>query len=502
MNMEMIDLKKFITVASFVFLLMILIQPAKCQEDIKVYYNSMEIEFDDVPPIVESGRTLVPFRKLAQALGVNVEYISDSKKIFAHNMNIDVQMTISQEIMYIDRNPYKMLVAPNIVGDRTVIPLRDFSQAFGLEVHYNDKLREIQIVDNKEYEIEMNIDGFYALGTAHRSSWEELFGESYPDVSSNPKLELYRSVYLGWYELRKGVLASSGGAHGFNKPAGFQNVINNISKNGKEPIMMIFAEDSGDLVNQLTSTRVRQSIISSIIDELDRYGYKGVNLDFEGLGLSSDPSIISNTRKAYSSFVAALHKELNGEYKLVITTPPGNSAYQGYDFKELARYADQIVVMSYDYHDRSLPSATAPIEKVREGLEIISNDVPGSKISMGIRLPAIRYQRGATENNDVLGNDPAEEIVYFNWQITHPYLDSVMSFIAKEDLQIKWHPESSVSYVEFNEENSESIIFMESEESIKRKIMLVDELALDGVSLWRIGTVPNFVYDTLNNAKK
>ncbi len=107
--------------------------------------------------------------------------------------------------------------------------------------------------------------------------------------------------------------------------------------------------------------------------------------------------------------------------QLILTVPPANSVYEGYDYHRLGELADEMIVMVYDYHDRNLPSATAPIILVEAGIQQLVEMVPADKIALGVGLPAVRY----AETED-------------GWKVTHPYLHSVYELMEEQRLFPEW----------------------------------------------------------------
>lgn len=91
---------------------------------------------DSVPQIV-NGRTMVPIRAIVEALGGKVEYESVEKKITIKLNDKTLDMWIGSTSMTVN-NTYKTIdVAPFIIGDRTMVPVRFVAENFGYEVEWN-----------------------------------------------------------------------------------------------------------------------------------------------------------------------------------------------------------------------------------------------------------------------------------------------------------------------------------------------------------------------------
>lgn len=499
-------------------------------DELEIYLNNEKLEFDDVSPVIEDGRTLVPFRKLAESIGVEVDWIAEKEKIIAESEILKFTMTVGSNMAYLNEIEIQMDVSPKIIEGRTLIPLRRFSETFDVNVDYING--EIYMTQLEKLELkDKTLSGFYTLGYEGRSSWEELFQASYPDVKEDSRVRHFNNIHLGWFEVSdEGNLISSGERYGFRRPAGYENVLENLADKGINRNLTIIAnqkttntgEKEVDLKEIFEDKNLRANLIEEIIEELNKDDYTGVNLDIEELGLGNEQEEINEIRENYVNFVSELADKMNENHELVITVHPPNSVYKGYDYEKLGEIADKLVLMAYDYHDRNLPSHTAPLDKVEDGIEQLKEKVPGNQIVLGVRFPAVKYQEAPIEqeepdnlngaenfdeldDNEVLpeeeiDKDPLEEKeVTEEWIISNPYLDSVYQLKEEKNLGKKWDPFRKVNYLNFEtEDGSEIYIYMESERSLLYKWSLIIDYDLKGASFWRIGAVPDFVYEQVD----
>lgn len=90
-----------------------------------------------VEPTIISGSTMVPFRAIFQALGMNVSFNSTTKTILATQGTYRMQLTIGSRNVLINNTTTKVMpVAPNIIRGTTMVPLRFISEETGLDVTY------------------------------------------------------------------------------------------------------------------------------------------------------------------------------------------------------------------------------------------------------------------------------------------------------------------------------------------------------------------------------
>ena len=118
----------------------------KYADRIHVFHLDDIIDFD-VEPIIENGRTLVPFRAIFEAMGCAVYYAAeDGKQIVSAKRADDVLMlTIGDDKMYFNGKEITLDVPAKIKDSRTLVPLRAVSEAFECQVDWYGDIRTILI---------------------------------------------------------------------------------------------------------------------------------------------------------------------------------------------------------------------------------------------------------------------------------------------------------------------------------------------------------------------
>ena len=99
----------------------------------KIVVNS-EVKAIDAAPIVENGRTFVPFRALAEAFGATVAFDEATQAVTAELNGTKVVMTIGSAEYTVNGEVKTADVAPFINGSRTMVPVRFVAEAFGINV--------------------------------------------------------------------------------------------------------------------------------------------------------------------------------------------------------------------------------------------------------------------------------------------------------------------------------------------------------------------------------
>ena len=115
---------------------------------IKIFVNGEKLAFD-VEPFIESGRTLVPIRRIFEAFGAVVEWDEQTQTATVRKENDTISFTINNNMATINGVIVQMEVPARIVeGGRTVVPLRFLSEALGYLVDWDGTTQTIQINSN------------------------------------------------------------------------------------------------------------------------------------------------------------------------------------------------------------------------------------------------------------------------------------------------------------------------------------------------------------------
>lgn len=92
-------MKKILSVFIAALILMMSFTAVHCEDDIKVTLDGQEIAFD-VPPQIVNERTLVPMRAIFEALGAEVEWSQELQTVLAFKDSKFITMTIGDNRMF------------------------------------------------------------------------------------------------------------------------------------------------------------------------------------------------------------------------------------------------------------------------------------------------------------------------------------------------------------------------------------------------------------------
>lgn len=126
--------------ASFVFGIAT-VAPAAAQH-ITVTVNGQVMNFDQ-PPVMRNNRVFVPMRAIFERLGSTVAYSNGN--INAQGSGRSVHLVIGSTQASVNGQPLTMDVAPFTVAGRTEVPLRFVAQALGANVSWNANSETVAI---------------------------------------------------------------------------------------------------------------------------------------------------------------------------------------------------------------------------------------------------------------------------------------------------------------------------------------------------------------------
>lgn len=123
--------------------------------------------YSDVAPTVVNDRTLVPMRAIFEALGADVQWDEASATATATLGGREVTITENQTTTYVDGAPVEIDVPATIYQDRFVVPIRFISESFGAQVSYDEFARTVYITPGETDMMEKDEQGRWMYPCKH-----------------------------------------------------------------------------------------------------------------------------------------------------------------------------------------------------------------------------------------------------------------------------------------------------------------------------------------------
>lgn len=103
------------------------------------------IDENGTVPVVENGRTLVPIRAIIEAMGGDVKWDNETNTAVLTLGEDIITLTIGSETAFFNEEKHTLDVAPKIINDRTMLPIRFIAESFKFSVAWDEKTETITI---------------------------------------------------------------------------------------------------------------------------------------------------------------------------------------------------------------------------------------------------------------------------------------------------------------------------------------------------------------------
>lgn len=123
-----------------------LIEEVEDPNEIKVILNGTKLKFpDDQKSVIVEGRTLVAFRTIFEALGLSVNWISETSTAMGEKEGMKIELPIGNTVATINGVQKTTDVPAQLINSRTFVPLRFLSEALGFEVSWDGDTKTVTI---------------------------------------------------------------------------------------------------------------------------------------------------------------------------------------------------------------------------------------------------------------------------------------------------------------------------------------------------------------------
>lgn len=194
--------------------------------EIVVILDGSPITFD-VKPYVTEGTTLIPLRAIFEALGATVEWDEETKTVTSQKEDKTVKLSIDSKTMYVNDNAVELAYPAVIINERTLVPLRAISEAYGCLVGWDGKFLQVSIIsDTYNYRMlytpDDRVKSFSrdSVAAQLKVGWyEEPVQTLYAPGKSKvfKKSEVAAQLNVGWYEEPVQILYALGKSKVFKK---------------------------------------------------------------------------------------------------------------------------------------------------------------------------------------------------------------------------------------------------------------------------------------------
>lgn len=336
-------------------------------------------------------------------------------------------------------------------------------------------------------------------------------------INSSPQADFIKelsSVSFGWSSIqydneKKAVILNTSKTNGNNyyiPSGGFSERVSLARESGVSAQLMVYAsqddkigeipESSGLLQYLFETPGLSEQIIDDIIKQLEDTKYKGESTYFDGVVIDFEGLKGTKLKLEFNTFLRKLKDRLGTKTLYVAVHPveaPGNAYYDGYDYRTIGEISDKVILMAHDYYNTTLTkqemdagynnTPLTPIDKIYCALKAITDKHTGvadtSKIMLQLSMDKVQW----VKKDGKIINQTAYRPDY---EALKQRLASGASMFYNDKLDYRW----MTFYNDIN--GTENIIWYEDQKSIAAKVKLAKLFNIKGISLWRLGIIPDY----------
>ena len=141
--------------------------------------NGNQKEIDpgrNTAPVIVNGRTLVPIRAIIEEFNGTVGWDEPSKTVTLSVYDDVVKLVIDSKTAYYNGKAHQLDVAPAVINERTMLPIRFIAQSFNFGIAWDDKTQTVSVIRDTFTDIEyQNV----------KKMIPDYYGKAYVEINNN-----------------------------------------------------------------------------------------------------------------------------------------------------------------------------------------------------------------------------------------------------------------------------------------------------------------------------
>lgn len=121
-------------------------QNQSARKRIKVYLNGEQLNFD-TDPVMTYDTTLVPFRSIFEALGMEVTWDAETSTVTAQKEGIVIMLQIGNKTAQVNSDKVEIATAPLLQNERALVPVRFIAESLQYGVTWDDESNSVMIAE-------------------------------------------------------------------------------------------------------------------------------------------------------------------------------------------------------------------------------------------------------------------------------------------------------------------------------------------------------------------
>lgn len=247
--------------------------------------------------------------------------------------------------------------------------------------------------------------------------------------------------------------------------------------NTTTPTYLSVSGDPNITSNVLANPTIQQANITALLNTVNVHGFDGIDIDYEGLG--------SSNRDLFTKYIQTLTAAFHADNKKVaVTLEAGVANEVPMDWHALGSIVDEARIMVYDYHSSTTdtPGPIAPLGWVQEVTSYAVNQIPPSKVIIGLGNYGYDWQPSTDGSGSWTGiGISADEAT----ALAQQEKASIVRMTGIDDQGYDIGSIPSFVYTDVN--GVQHSVWYEDAQSLQDKINIVSQYPVKGVIFWSIG---------------
>ncbi len=226
--------------------------------------------------------------------------------------------------------------------------------------------------------------------------------------------------------------------------------------------------DKAEISALLNSRSARKRAVSDILEIVKTHGYAGVNIDFENVP-PADRAVLTQFMKELRAALAPKGYRVTMSMPAKYKDAPTSAWVGAFDYYELGRVCDQVMIMTYDEHTSGTrPGPIASLPWVEKVVKYAVTQMPKRKVLLGVAAYGYDWNTGTNR---------ARAVTY----------QQAVANAAKYGRKIQWDAKAATPHYRYKSGTVAREVWFESTDSLKAKLKLVERYGLGGIAIWRLG---------------
>jgi spore germination protein len=264
--------------------------------------------------------------------------------------------------------------------------------------------------------------------------------------------------------------------------------LDRLSKSNTQFAIALTQFNNDDIAQLANSPRSQQELLKTLDSLLLAYPIADVNLDFEYSGAIT-PQLRENFAKMVGTVSQHVHDKYDGVTVSIDMYASASTHQLIWDVPQIGKSVDYIIIMAYDFHQRSsiVAGPVAPIfggkeqwdSDISQQLKAFVQAVPPRKLLLGVPFYGYEWQ--------TTSNDPRAHTFPDTGRTAS--FDRVQKLLADSDAKVttNWNEFALSPYLTYVEDGKNYVLYYENSRSISYKLDFVNQLDLGGIAIWALG---------------